>query len=171
MKGAIPMAETKKPVATVKVQESATVATKPVTAAAPVATAKKEEAKPAAEKKETVKKATTKKAAAKKTTAKKTTTAAAKKPAEKKATTKKAAEKKAELKTSAVFSLDEGVNLTADALMKQYLKSAKDRTKYDLNLKSTELKSIDIYVNVKEQTVYSVVTKTDGTVINDQFPM
>lgn len=163
------MAEIKKPVATVKAQEPATVTATPATPAAPV-TAKKEEAKPAA-----VKKAPAKKAAAKKTAEKKPAAAAkkapAKKTAAKKTTARKAATKKEALKTSAVFSLDEGVNVTADALMKQYLKSAEDRTKYDLDIKSSELKSIDIYVNVKEQTVYSVVTKTDGTVVNDQFPM
>ncbi len=148
--------------------------------------AKKAAAKKPAAKKTTAKKATT--AAAKKTTAKKTT-AAAKKPATaaKKTTTaakkpataakkpataakkpaKKKAAKKVVLKTTALFAVAEGENLTADALMKKYLKTAKDRCKYDLGLKTADVKSIDLYLNIKEQMVYTVVNGD----INDSFPM
>ena len=161
------MAEIKKPVATVKKDVTSAVAETKVATPAPAATAasevKKEEVKKAAAKKPAAKKET--KAAAKKPAAKKETKAAAKK------TTKKAATKKVAVKETALFSLDEGQNVTADALMKQYLKSAKDRSKYDLDIKPAELKAVDIYVNVKDQMVYSVITKTDGTTVNDQFPM
>ncbi len=145
----------------------------------------------AAAKKTTAKKTTAKKATAKKTTtaAKKTTaaakkpataaakktTAAAKKPAtaaKKPATAakkpaKKKTVKKVVLKTTALFAVAEGENLTADALMKKYLKTAKDRCKYDLGLKTADVKSIDLYLNIKEQMVYTVVNGE----INDQFPM
>ena len=146
------------------------------------AAAKKPAAKKATAKKATAKKTTT--AAAKKTTAaakkpataaKKTTTAAAKKPAtaaKKPATAakkpaKKKAAKKVVLKTTALFAVAEGENLTADALMKKYLKTAKDRCKYDLGLKTADVKSIDLYLNIKEQMVYTVVNGE----INDSFPM
>ena len=143
------MADIKKPVATVKKDVTSAVAETKVATPAPATTAAPAEKKAAA------------KAAAK---------PAAKKPAAKKAT-KKAATKKVAVKETALFSLDEGQNFTADALMKKYLKSAKDRSKYDLDIKAAELKAVDIYVNVKDQTVYSVITKTDGTTVNDQFPM
>ena len=166
------MADIKKPVATVKKDVTSAVAETKVATPAPATTAApaekkdevKKEAKPAA------KKPAAKKAAAKKPAAKKEAKPAAKKPAAKKAT-KKAATKKVAVKETALFSLDEGQNFTADALMKKYLKSAKDRSKYDLGIKAAELKAVDIYVNVKDQTVYSVITKTDGTTVNDQFPM
>ena len=159
---------------------------KPVAKAAAKPAAKKTTAKKTTAKKTTAKKATAKKtttAAAKKTTtaAKKTTaaakktTAAAKKPAtaaKKPATAakkpaKKKAAKKVVLKTTALFAVAEGENLTADALMKKYLKTAKDRCKYDLGLKTADVKSIDLYLNIKEQMVYTVVNGE----INDQFPM
>ena len=170
------MADIKKPVATVKKDVTSAVAETKVATPAPATTAApaekkeevKKEAKPAA-KKPAAKKAAAKKPAAKKE-AKPAAKAAAKKPAAKKAT-KKAATKKVAVKETALFSLDEGQNFTADALMKKYLKSAKDRSKYDLGIKAAELKAVDIYVNVKDQTVYSVITKTDGTTVNDQFPM
>jgi hypothetical protein len=107
-----------------------------------------------------------KKPAAKKATTTKKTTAA-KKPAAKKPATKKAAAKKTVLKTSAVFALDEGKNVSAEALMKKYLQTAKDRCKYDLGLKTADIKSIDIYVNLAEKKVYSVVNGE----INDSFDM
>ncbi len=170
------MADIKKPVATVKKDVTSAVAETKVATPAPATTAApaekkeevKKEAKPAA-KKPAAKKAAAKKPAAKKE-AKPAAKPAAKKPAAKKAT-KKAATKKVAVKETAMFSLDEGQNFTADALMKKYLKSAKDRSKYDLGIKAAELKAVDIYVNVKDQTVYSVITKTDGTTVNDQFPM
>ena len=166
------MADIKKPVATVKKDVTSAVAETKVATPAPATTAapaeKKEEVKKEA--KPAAKKPATKKAAAKKPAAKKEAKPAAKKTAAKK-TTKKAATKKVAVKETAMFSLDEGQNFTADALMKQYLKSAKDRSKYDLGIKPSELKAIDIYVNIKDQTVYSVITKTDGTAVNDQFPM
>ena len=170
------MADIKKPVATVKKDVTSAVAETKVATPAPATTAApaekkeevKKEAKPAA-KKPAAKKAAAKKPAAKKE-AKAAAKPAAKKPAAKKAT-KKAATKKVAVKETALFSLDEGQNFTADALMKKYLKSAKDRSKYDLDIKAAELKAVDIYVNVKDQTVYSVITKTDGTTVNDQFPM
>ena len=166
------MADIKKPVATVKKDVTSAVAETKVATPAPATTAapaeKKEEVKKEA--KPAAKKPAAKKAAAKKPAAKKEAKAAAKKPAAKKAT-KKAATKKVAVKETALFSLDEGQNFTADALMKKYLKSAKDRSKYDLGIKAAELKAVDIYVNVKDQTVYSVITKTDGTTVNDQFPM
>ncbi len=170
------MADIKKPVATVKKDVTSAVAETKVATPAPATTAApaekkeevKKEAKPAA-KKPAAKKAAAKKPAAKKE-AKPAAKAAAKKPAAKKAT-KKAATKKVAVKETAMFSLDEGQNFTADALMKKYLKSAKDRSKYDLGIKAAELKAVEIYVNVKDQTVYSVITKTDGTAVNDQFPM
>ena len=170
------MADIKKPVATVKKDVTSAVAETKVATPAPATTAApaekkeevKKEAKPAA-KKPAAKKAAAKKPAAKKE-AKPAAKPAAKKPAAKKAT-KKAATKKVAVKETALFSLDEGQNFTADALMKKYLKSAKDRSKYDLGIKAAELKAVDIYVNVKDQTVYSVITKTDGTTVNDQFPM
>ena len=174
------MADIKKPVATVKKDVTSAVAETKVATPAPATTAApaekkeevKKEAKPAA-KKPAAKKAAAKKPAAKKEAkpaAKAAAKPAAKKPAAKKAT-KKAATKKVAVKETALFSLDEGQNFTADALMKKYLKSAKDRSKYDLDIKAAELKAVDIYVNVKDQTVYSVITKTDGTTVNDQFPM
>ena len=174
------MADIKKPVATVKKDVTSAVAETKVATPAPATTAApaekkeevKKEAKPAA-KKPAAKKAAAKKPAAKKEAkpaAKAAAKPAAKKPAAKKAT-KKAATKKVAVKETALFSLDEGQNFTADALMKKYLKSAKDRSKYDLGIKAAELKAVDIYVNVKDQTVYSVITKTDGTTVNDQFPM
>ena len=156
-----------------------------------VKAAAKPAAKPAAKKaaKPAAKKAAAKKPAAKKTTAKKTTTAAAKKPATAaakkttaaaakkpataakktaaKKTTKKTAAKKTVLKTTALFAVAEGENLTADALMKKYLKTAKDRCKYDLGLKTADVKSIDLYLNIKEQMVYSVINGE----INDKFEM
>ena len=140
-----------------------------------VKAATKPAAKPAAKKaaKPAAKKAAAKKPAAKKTTAKKTTTAAAKKPATAakktaaKKTTKKTAAKKTVLKTTALFAVAEGENLTADALMKKYLKTAKDRCKYDLGLKTADVKSIDLYLNIKEQMVYSVINGE----INDKFEM
>ena len=170
------MADIKKPVATVKKDVTSAVAETKVATPAPATTAApaekkeevKKEAKPAA-KKPAAKKAAAKKPAAKKE-AKPAAKPAAKKPAAKKAT-KKAATKKVAVKETALFSLDEGQNFTADALMKKYLKSAKDRSKYDLGIKAAELKAVEIYVNVKDQTVYSVITKTDGTTVNDQFPM
>ena len=170
------MADIKKPVATVKKDVTSAVAETKVATPAPATTAApaekkeevKKEAKPAA-KKPAAKKAAAKKPAAKKE-AKPAAKPAAKKPAAKKAT-KKAATKQVAVKETALFSLDEGQNFTADALMKKYLKSAKDRSKYDLGIKAAELKAVDIYVNVKDQTVYSVITKTDGTTVNDQFPM
>lgn len=132
-------------------------AAKPVAkATAKKPAAKKTAAKPAAKK-------TAAKPAAKKTAAK----PAAKKTTAKKTTAKKATAKKTVLKTSAVFSLDEGKNVSAEALMKQYLKTAKDRCKYDLGLKSADVKSIDIYVNIAEKKVYSVVNGE----INDSFDM
>ena len=152
---------------------------KPVAKAAAKPVAKKTTAKKTTAKKTTAKKATAKKtttAAAKKTTtAAKKTTAAAKKPAtaaKKPATAakkpaKKKAAKKVVLKTTALFAVAEGENLTADALMKKYLKTAKDRCKYDLGLKTADVKSIDLYLNIKEQMVYTVVNGE----INDQFPM
>ena len=151
------MADIKKPVATVKKDVTSAVAETKVATPAPATTAAP------AEKKEEVKKEA-------KPAAKAAAKPAAKKPAAKKAT-KKAATKKVAVKETALFSLDEGQNFTADALMKKYLKSAKDRSKYDLGIKAAELKAVDIYVNVKDQTVYSVITKTDGTTVNDQFPM
>ena len=178
------MADIKKPVATVKKDVTSAVAETKVATPAPATTAapaeKKEEVKKEA--KPAVKKPAAKKAAAKKPAAKKEAKPAAKKeakpaakPAAKKTaakkTTKKAAAKKVAVKETAMFSLDEGQNFTADALMKKYLKSAKDRSKYDLGIKAAELKAVEIYVNVKDQTVYSVITKTDGTTVNDQFPM
>ena len=174
------MADIKKPVATVKKDVTSAVAETKVATPAPATTAApaekkeevKKESKPAA-KKPAAKKPAAKKAAAKKEAkpaAKAAAKPAAKKPAAKKAT-KKAATKKVAVKETALFSLDEGQNFTADALMKKYLKSAKDRSKYDLGIKAAELKAVDIYVNVKDQTVYSVITKTDGTTVNDQFPM
>jgi hypothetical protein len=170
------MADIKKPVATVKKDVTSAVAETKVATPAPATTAApaekkeevKKEAKPAA-KKPAAKKAAAKKPAAKKE-AKPAAKPAAKKPAAKKAT-KKAATKKVAVKETAMFSLDEGQNFTADALMKKYLKSAKDRSKYDLGIKAAELKAVEIYVNVMDQTVYSVITKTDGTMVNDQFPM
>ncbi len=177
MKGAIPMADIKKPVATLK--SDVKVAVADAKAAAPAAApAAAEEKKAAPAKKTAAKKAPAKKAPAKKAaTAKKAeakpAAKTAAKPAAKKAATakkapaKKAAAKKAAVKTSAVFSLDEGKNVTADALMKQYLKTAKDRAKFDLGLKASEIKSIDIYVNVAEQKVYSVINGE----INDSFDM
>ena len=189
MKGAIPMADIKKPVATLKsdVKVAVTDAKAAAPAAAPAAAEeKKAAAKPAAKpaakkapaKKATAKKATTAKKAApaKKAAAKPAAKAAAKpaaKPAAKKAApakkapAKKAAAKKVVVKTNAMFSLDEGKNVTADALMKQYLKTAKDRAKYDLGIKNADIKSIDIYVNVAEQKVYSVINGE----INDSFDM
>ena len=168
----------KKPVATLKtdVKAAVTDAKAAAPAAAPKAEVKKETAtvaKKAPAKKAAAKKAPAKKAAAKpaakapakKTAAKPAAKAAAKSAAKKPA--KKATAKKTVLKTSAVFSLDEGKNVTADALMKQYLKTAKDRCKYDLGLKASEIKSIDIYVNVAEQKVYSVINGE----INDSFDM
>lgn len=159
----------KKPVATLKtdVKAAVTDAKAAAPAAAPKAEVKKEAApaKKAPAKKAAAKKAPAKKAAAK-APAKKTAAKAAAKPAAKKPA-KKATAKKTVLKTSAVFSLDEGKNVTADALMKQYLKTAKDRCKYDLGLKTSEIKSIDIYVNVAEQKVYSVINGE----INDSFDM
>ena len=144
---------------------------KPVAKAAAKPAAKKAAAKKTTAKKTTAKKATAKKtttAAAKKATTAKKTTAAAKKPATaaKKPAKKKAA-KKVVLKTTALFAVAEGENLTADALMKKYLKTAKDRCKYDLGLKTADVKSIDLYLNIKEQMVYTVVNGE----INDQFPM
>ena len=169
------MADIKKPVATVKKDVTSAVAETKVATPAPATTAapaeKKEEVKK--ESKPAAKKPAAKKPAAKKEAkpaAKAAAKPAAKKPAAKKAT-KKAATKKVAVKETALFSLDEGQNFTADALMKKYLKSAKDRSKYDLGIKAAELKAVDIYVNVKDQTVYSVITKTDGTTVNDQFPM
>ena len=170
------MADIKKPVATLKSDVKAAVDAK---AAAPVATpaadAKKESA-PA--KKAPAKKAPAKKATAKKAPAKKAAAPAAKeaaKPATKKTTAKKTAKKttakKAAVKESALFALEEGQNFTADALLKKYLKSAKDRSKYDLGIKAAELKAVDIYVNINEKIVYSVITKTNGETVNDQFPM
>ncbi len=163
----------KKPVATLKtdVKAAVTDAKAAAPAAAPKAEVKKEAApaKKAPAKKAAAKKAPAKKAAAKapaKKTAAKPAAKAAAKPAAKKPA-KKATAKKTVLKTSAVFSLDEGKNVTADALMKQYLKTAKDRCKYDLGLKTSEIKSIDIYVNVAEQKVYSVINGE----INDSFDM
>ena len=139
------MADIKKPVATLKSDVKVAVADAKAAApaAAPAAEAKKETARPAAKK------------------------PAAKKAPAKKAPAKKAAAKKAAVKTSAVFSLDEGKNVSADALMKQYLKTAKDRAKYDLGIKNADIKSIDIYVNVAEQKVYSVINGE----INDSFDM
>ncbi len=167
------MADTKKPVA--KATTANTEVKAEATVAAPKA-AEKVEAKKAPAKKAPAKKAAAKKAPAKKAaapakkaaakTAAKPAAKAAAKPAAKKPA-KKAAAKKTVLKTSAVFSLDEGKNVTADALMKQYLKTAKDRCKYDLGLKASEIKSIDIYVNVAEQKVYSVINGE----INDSFDM
>ena len=148
------MADIKKPVATLK--SDVKVAVADAKAAAPAAAPAAAEEKKAAPAKKTA----AKKAPAKKAPAKKAATA-------KKAPAKKAAAKKAAVKTSAVFSLDEGKNVTADALMKQYLKTAKDRCKYDLGLKASEIKSIDIYVNVAEQKVYSVINGE----INDSFDM
>lgn len=159
------MAEIKKPVATVKKDDV------PATPVAAAVTPAKEEAKPAA-------KAPAKKAPTKKAPAKKTTTAAAKAPAKKtaakKTTAKKATAKKVELKTSAVFAVirnEQPVNESADALVKEYLKTAKERSKYDLGIKSSELKKIDIYINVQEHKVYSVITKTDDTEVTDSFDM
>ncbi len=170
------MADIKKPVATVKKDVTSAVAETKVATPAPATTAapaeKKEEVKKEA--KPAAKKPAAKKAAAKKPAAKKEAKPAAKPAAKKtaaKKTTKKAAAKKVAVKETAMFSLDEGQNFTADALMKKYLKSAKDRSKYDLGIKAAELKAVEIYVNVKDQTVYSVITKTDGTTVNDQFPM
>ncbi len=170
------MADIKKPVATVKKDVTSAVAETKVATPAPATTAapaeKKEEVKKEA--KPAAKKPAAKKAAAKKPAAKKEAKPAAKPAAKKtaaKKTTKKAAAKKVAVKETAMFSLDEGQNFTADALMKKYLKSAKDRSKYDLGIKAAELKAVDIYVNVKDQTVYSVITKTDGRTVNDQFPM
>ena len=51
--------------------------------------------------------------------------------------------------------------------MKQYLKTAKDRAKYDLGIKTADIKSIDIYVNIAEQKVYSVINGE----VNDAFDM
>ena len=129
------------------------------------AAAKKPAAKKTTAKKTTAAKKTTKTAAAAKTTAAKKTTA--KKPAAKKTTAKKTTAKKAALKTNAVFALNEGKNVSADALMKQYLKTAKDRAKYDLGIKTADIKSIDIYVNIAEQKVYSVINGE----VNDAFDM
>lgn len=161
------MADIKKPVATVK-KDVAPATSAAVTAAATPAAPAKEEAK-----------APAKKAPAKKAPAKKTTTAAAKKApakktAAKKTTAKKATAKKVELKTSAVFAVirnDQPVNESADALVKEYLKTAKERSKYDLGIKNSELKKIDIYINVQEHKVYSVITKTDDTEVTDSFDM
>lgn len=136
----------------IKETETKTAAKPAAKATAKKPAAKKPAAKPAA-----------KKPAAKKTAAK----PAAKKTTAKKTTAKKATAKKTVLKTSAVFSLDEGKNVSAEALMKQYLKTAKDRCKYDLGLKSADVKSIDIYVNIAEKKVYSVVNGE----INDSFDM
>ena len=142
------MADIKKPVATLKSDVKVAVAdAKAAAPAAAPAAAEEKKAAPAA-----------KKPAAKKATAKK-------------ATAKKAATKKVAVKETALFSLDEGQNLTADALLKKYLKSAKDRSKYDLGIKAAELKAIDIYVNINDKVVYSVITKTNGETVNDQFPM
>ncbi len=133
--------------------------------AAKKAAAKKPVAKKEAPaKKEAAKKAPAKKEAAKKAPAKK---AVAKKEAPaKKAAAKKPVAKKVAVKTSAVFAV-EGKNVSADALLKQYLKTAKDRAKFDLGIKSSEIKSIEIYVNVAEQKVYSVINGE----INDSFDM
>lgn len=135
-------------------------AAKKTAAAKPAA--KKTAAKPAAKKT-----AAAAKPAAKKTTAKPAAkkTAAAKKPAAKK--TAKKTVKKAAVKTSAVFAISEGENLTFDALMKKYLKTAKDRCKFDLGIKAADIKSIDLYLNIKEQMVYSVINGET----NDQFEM
>ncbi|MBR6159772.1 MAG: hypothetical protein IKQ40_05670, partial [Lachnospiraceae bacterium] len=92
--------------------------------------------------------------------------APAKKAPAKKAPAKKAA-KKVAIKTSAVFAISDTKNVSADALFKQYLKTAKDRAKYDLGIKVSDIKSIDIYLNVAEQMVYSVINGD----INDQFEM
>ncbi len=150
-----------KATATVKADALKTDIKETETKAAAKPVAKKTAAKPAA------KKTTAKKTTAKKTTAKAAAKPAAKKTTAKKTTAKKTAAKKTVLKTSAVFSLDEGKNVSAEALMKQYLKTAKDRCKYDLGLKSADIKSIDIYVNIAEKKVYSVVNGE----INDSFDM
>ncbi len=124
------------------------------------APAKKAAAKKAAPaKKETAKKEVAKKAPAKKAVAKKAAPAA-KKPAKK-------ATKKVTVKTSGVFAIEGGKNVSADALVKQYLKTAKDRAKFDLGVKSSDIKSIEIYINVAEQKVYSVINGE----INDSFDM
>ena len=116
---------------------------KPVATATPATEVKAEAAAPKAAEKAPAKKAAAKKPAAKKTA------------------------KKAVLKTSAVFSLEGGKNVTADGLFKQYLKTAKDRAKYDLKIKSADIKNIEIYVNLAEQKVYSVINGE----INDSFDM
>ncbi len=188
------MADTKKPVA--KATTANTEVKAEATVAAPKAAekveAKKAPAKKAAAKKPAAKKAapakkeTAKKEVAKKAPAKKAAPAkkeAAKKevakkaaPAKKAATAKKVAPakktakkstKKDAVKTSAVFAIEGGKNVSADAITKQYLKTAKDRAKFDLGIKSADIKSIEIYINVAEQKVYSVINGE----INDSFDM
>jgi len=185
------MADTKKPVAkattaTTEVKAEATVAAPKAAekveakkapakkapakkATAKKAPAKKAEAKKEVAKKEVAKKATAKKAPAKKTTAKAATAkkAAPAKKAEAKKTVAKKTVKKAALKTSAVFAIEGGKNVSADAIVKQYLKTAKDRAKFDLGIKTADIKSIEIYINVAEKKVYSVINGE----INDSFDM
>lgn len=153
------MAEEKKPIATVKVPVKVE-AKEEVKAAAPV----KEEPKKAPVKKAApAKKTAAKKAPAKKPAAKATATkAAAKKaPAKKAATAKKAPAKKtatkattakaAAVKTTVNFEFS-GKSYTPDEL----INSAKDRWKYDLNGKASDLKSIELYVKPEEGKVYTV---------------
>ncbi|MBQ6129970.1 MAG: hypothetical protein IJI51_09940, partial [Lachnospiraceae bacterium] len=90
----------------------------------------------------------------------------AKKAPAKKTTAKKTA-KKTVIKTNAVFAVSDTKNVSADALFKQYLKTAKDRAKYDLGIKVSDIKSIDIYVNVAKKKVYSVINGD----VNDSFDM
>lgn len=119
-------------------EEKKTVAVKPIAKVAAKAEAAKEEKKEAAKVAAPAKKAPAKKAA-----------------------------KKTVVKTNAVFALNDTKNVSADALFKQYLKTAKDRAKYDLGIKVADIKSIDIYVNVAEQKVYSVINGE----VNDSFDM
>ena len=79
----------------------------------------------------------------------------------------KATAKKTVLKTSAVFAISDSKNVSAEALFKQYYKTAKDRARYDLGMKVSEIKTIDLYLNIAEQKVYSVINGEK----NDSFDM
>ena len=118
-------------------------------------TAKAEETK--ATKKTTTKKAET---AAKKTATKKAEATAEKKTTAKKATAEKTvAEKKTTAKKATVKCEMQlqfaGKSYTQDEL----LQMAKDVWKYDLKQKTTDLKTVELYVKPEESAVYYVMNK------------
>ncbi len=148
------MADTKKTVA------KATTANTEAKAEATVAAKAAEKVEAKAVKKAPAKKAPEKKEAAKKAPAKK---AEAKKAPAKKAAAKKTTAKKA-VKSNALYVVN-GENVTAADLEKKYLETAKDRAKYDLGVE--DVKTVEIYINLSEQKVYSVINGE----IEDNFEM